>query len=530
MAEASQQTPVPSNGWRVARTAGALLATLSGVPYALFVLAAPLSLVTPEVVRDVGLSSTTTLSHAITAATCGVLLGGILAAGAVGRRLPAHLVALAGLVLLSAAALAMRSVHSLAEIALARAVQGAGAGVLLVATLALAARFGRRPGRLLAGAWALSVVAGTAAAPWATYRLPFLPSAGWRTVLAPYPWLLALALAGAAVVVVASLPAEPRHGASTDPDPQAGTGTERADSHANRLGWPLLLPAGIAVAAYLIRPSLYSAGGTVTLYSLLLGTALVVVMLAGSVLARSAGWHWGAAPPVVAVAAAVLTVTGDNAFTAALFDGGGRWPLATAHVLPALGGAALLGGLATVAGAACPEPTHRRLAVGGLVAAAGGALLTLASGVAPTAVGTVVVWVGLGFALGAVLRVTGTAAAGWLGSGFAVVAALASVHQSTLRTAFTASAVPSAGGGDATNFLHQGFVDAQRVWVGISAVLLVLAAAVVTRLAGRSAAPDATPGPDGADGEQDPVATAEDLGEPGPAAGESGRETATERA
>lgn len=465
--------------WQAARTVGALLATLSAVPYALFVLAVPLSLITPEVVREVGLSSTTTLSRAITAATCGLLLAGVLAAGAVGTRIPAHVVSLAGLVILSAAALWMRSVGNLAELAAARAAQGVGAGTVLVATLAVAATFGPRQGRLLVGGWVLSVVVATAATPWATYRLPFLPDEGWRAVLTPYPWLLALGLVGTAVVVLTSL-------GSRRP-PAATGGTDSADGQAGRLGWPLLLPAGIAVAAYLIRPSLYSAGGTVTLYSLLLGTALVVIALAGVVLARSAGWRWGAAPPVVAAAAAVLTVTGTNAFTVALFDGGGHWPLATGHVLPALGGAALVGALGTAAGSFCPQHAHRVLTVAGLLVAAAGALVTLPGGVGATAAGTIVVWAGVGLALGAVLRVTGTVAAGWLGAGFVVVGALASVHESTLRTAFTARATPADGSADGTDFLRAGFLDAQRVWIVISAVLLLIVAALVARIARRPA-------------------------------------------
>ncbi|HEX5495076.1 MAG TPA: hypothetical protein VFX70_10935 [Mycobacteriales bacterium] len=496
MAEASAgetSHPTRSAPWQSVRAAGSLLATLSAVPYALFVLAVPLSLVTPQVVRDVGLSSTTTLARAITAGTCGVLLAGVFAAGAVGRRIPAHLVSLAGLVVLSAAALWIPSVSSLGELALARAAQGAGAGAVLVATLATAAGFGPRRGHLLTGAWALSAVVATALAPWATYRLPFLPAEGWRSVLRPYPWLLALALVGTAVVVLTSLGSRSHRSEVIEPvaDPEADP-LDRADGHAGRLGWPLLLPAGIAVAAYLIRPSLYSAGGTATLYSLLLGTALVVVALAGVALARSAGWRWGAAPPVVAVAAAVLTVTGSNAFTLALFDGAGHWPLATGHVFPALGGAALGGGLATIAGRICPRRSRPTLTVAGLLLAAAGSFLPLSGGVALTAAGTIVVWVGVGLALGAVLGVTGPVAAGWLGAGFAVVGTLASVQQSAVRTEFTTRAVPAGGGSDATSFLRTGFTDAHQAWIVISGVLLVLVALLVAWMARRRTVPTTT--------------------------------------
>ena len=474
------EDPVPSTPRQSIRVAGALLATLSAVPYALFVVAAPLSLVTPQVVRDLGLSSTDTLFRAITAATCGLLVAAVVAAAAVGRRVPAHLVCLAGLIMLSGAPLWMRSVGSLTELAIARAVQGAGAGAVLVATLAAAATVGSSRGRLLTGAWALSAVVATAVAPWAIYRLPFDTSGEWRAVLAPYPWMLALALAGTAMVALAS----PRGRSATDTDTVPDTTTERhtagrsrADRHAGQLGLPLALPVAIAVGDYLLRPSLSPASGTVTLHSLLLVTALIVVALGSVVLARSAGWRWGAAPPVVAVAAAVLTVTGNDAFTVALFDGGGHWPLATGHVLPALGGAALAGGLAVVAGIAGPRRVVQKLTVAGLSLAAVAVLVPLAGGVVATATGAVLVWAGVGLALGATLRATGTIAGAWVGAGFAVVGAMAAMHESTVRAAFTARAV--SGNGVESDFLRTGFADTQRVWVVISCVLLLLTAALV---------------------------------------------------
>lgn len=503
------ENPVPFTLRQSVRVVGAVLATVFAVPYALFVVAAPLSLVTPQVVGDIDLSSTDMLARAITAATGGLLVAAIAAAGAVGRRVPAHLVCLSGLVMLAGASLWMRSVGGLGELALARTVQGAGAGAVLVATLAAAATFGSVAGRTLTGAWALSVVGATAVAPWATYRLPFDTSGEWRAVLAPYPWMLALALAGTATVVLAaSLPGRLPAGA----DAHTGTAAEprtnqpRMDRHAGRLGLPLVLPVVIAVGDHLLRPSLSPASGTVTLYSLLMVTALAIIGLGAVLLARAGGWWWGAAPPVVAAAAAVLTVAGDNAFTVALFDGGGHWPLATGHVLPALGGAALAGGLAVVAGIASPRRVSRTLTVTGLLVAAGAATIPLAGGMAPTAVGTILVWAGVGLALGATLRVTGAVAGAWVAAGFAVVGALATMHAETVRTAFTTRAV---GDADADlTFLRTGFANAQRTWVVISCALLLLTTVLVARTVRTSlSAPDTAPGSGSAGADLDPKTT-----------------------
>ena len=128
------ENPVPFTLRQSVRVVGAVLATVFAVPYALFVVAAPLSLVTPQVVGDIDLSSTDMLARAITAATGGLLVAAIAAAGAVGRRVPAHLVCLSGLVMLAGASLWMRSVGGLGELALARTVQGAGAAIASISS------------------------------------------------------------------------------------------------------------------------------------------------------------------------------------------------------------------------------------------------------------------------------------------------------------------------------------------------------------------------------------------------------------
>lgn len=470
-APVGDKTSVSTSFWSMVHTVGSVLVAVAAVPYALVVMTAPLDLAAPAILQDLGLPSPTTLARALNAATCGGLAAAVLAAGVIVRRLVSPWVVLvSGLAALSAAALWVRSIGNVAQLAVLRGLQGLGAGAVLVACLALVGALGQHLRAVLSGAWVLAVVAGAAALPWATYRLPFSAGTEWRSVLSPYPLLFVLVLAGSAAVAVAALAGSARA--------RAWTG---GDEHAGRLGWPLVLPAGLAVAAFLIKPGGGAASEMLTFYSLLVVTTLVVVTLAGLVLIRPLGWRPGITLPLVSVVAVVLAVTAANAFNVVLFADV-RWPLPARHVLPTLAGAALVGGLACVAAVLSPPRTRRSLAVVGLLVASGGSLLPLWTTVTATAAGTATVWTGAGLALGAVVQFGGAASGAWTGAAFVIATTLAKVDSDVLRTVLTPSTRDDASPTEQLRALHDGFVSTQRVWIVCSAVLLLAVAALLARL------------------------------------------------
>ncbi|MFA1544343.1 hypothetical protein [Actinomadura monticuli] len=116
------------------------------------------------------------------------------------RRFPAWTVLAAGLAVLLVGVGTARLAHSVPLAGAVRAAQGAGAGIVLPATLVLV---WERRDRVLAAVWA-GVLAGmlVLAMPLALAAVP-RPAAGaaaadWRIALAPFPWL-AVAAAGAAL-------------------------------------------------------------------------------------------------------------------------------------------------------------------------------------------------------------------------------------------------------------------------------------------------------------------------------------------
>jgi hypothetical protein len=455
--------------WPWVHRVGAVLVALAAVPYALVVATTPLEPAAPSILRELGLPPATTLARALTAATCGLLAAAALGAAVIVRRLaPPWVVLTAGMAALAAGALWVRSVDSVAQLAALRGVQGAGAGAVVVASVALVGTVGGRARTVLSAALLVAVLAGSAALPWATYRLPFAVGSGWRDVVAPYPVAFMLALAGTAAVAVAALAARTAAG-------DAGAGDEQA----GRLGWPLVLPAGVGAGAYLLRPA--AAGQMLTLHALLLLTTVVVVLLAGVAVVRAVGWRAAVTPALVVVVAAVLTVTSANAFSVALFADA-RWPLPTAHVLPALGGAALAGSAACVAAAVSPRRLRRFLTTAGLLAAAVGVLLPLSTGVAVTSAGTVLVWAGAGLALGAAVEWTGAAAGTWCGAATVTAAILAGVVSTALRATLTPSTSDAAAAVDRLAALHDGFLGAQRITIAACALLLAGGVVLVARL------------------------------------------------
>ncbi|MEO3824766.1 hypothetical protein [Actinomadura sp. B10D3] len=178
---------------------GTLLLTLTAVPAAVLVVPDASVNVVPAAAHALGLGRGDV--PALLRAT-GLSLPALVAAvplGAVAaRRLPAWAVLVAGLVALLAGLWAARFAHSVALAGTVRAVQGAGAGIVLPASLVLV---WERRSRTLAAVWAGALAGALVLAmPLALGAVP--PEGGiardWSAALAPSP-PLAVAAAGAAI-------------------------------------------------------------------------------------------------------------------------------------------------------------------------------------------------------------------------------------------------------------------------------------------------------------------------------------------
>lgn len=124
------------------------------------------------------------------------------------RRLPAWLVLTLGLCCALGGVLAIDAVATVPLIGAARVAQGAGAGMILPATLVLV---WERRRRALTALWAGALAAALLLAmPLALRSVPVATEAApapdaWRTVLQPYPWIIGIALAAAAVCALAQV-------------------------------------------------------------------------------------------------------------------------------------------------------------------------------------------------------------------------------------------------------------------------------------------------------------------------------------
>ncbi len=107
------------------------------------------------------------------------------------RRLRAGPVLLAGLLVMAAADLLGGTAGTVLEIGVDRTLHGLGAGIAMVAMVAVVAEQ-RQAYRSVAGVWAAVMVAGLAAAP--ELMRHRVTSGGWRAALQPYPWLTGAAL------------------------------------------------------------------------------------------------------------------------------------------------------------------------------------------------------------------------------------------------------------------------------------------------------------------------------------------------
>jgi hypothetical protein len=189
-----------------------LLVAITAVPIVALVVPNTVSYVVGPALRDLGLGNgqAAGLVRANGLALPALLLAVPISAVAA-RRVPAWLVLLTGLLCVLTGEIAAQFAGSVPVIGTVRVVQGIGAGVILPATLILV---WERHGRVLITLWAgVFTAALLLAMPAAMYAVPApqapsgqlsdgAASDRWRTVLQPYPWLIGLALAAVAVLVI----------------------------------------------------------------------------------------------------------------------------------------------------------------------------------------------------------------------------------------------------------------------------------------------------------------------------------------
>ncbi|WP_037559570.1 hypothetical protein [Spirillospora albida] len=304
----------------------ALAATAVAVPAAVLTVPDATPEVVPSAVGDLGSLDVAALLRAT-----GLALPALLLAVPVGsvaaRRWPPPLVLAAGGALLLGGCAAARIAGTVPQVAAARTVLGAGAGLLLPAALVLV-RERRSPA--LAAVWA-GVLAGALllAAPLALNAVPAPGNDGWRIALAPFPWTAPLVLAVAAACAV------PRWRADPLPPPR---GAERA-----RLVLPLVPAAGLALLAVVAAHG-WSPGARLVVAAVGLAALLGLALAAGR--DATAGDPSGCAVAMVAAGLLCHPVAGPLAGLAAAGPpGGGTVPVAP---FAAAAGAALAGALAAV--------------------------------------------------------------------------------------------------------------------------------------------------------------------------------------
>lgn len=304
-----------------------LLLALVAVPAAVLVVPDAVNNVVPQAL--VGLGADTSQAGDLIRSS-GLSLPALLVmvpgAAVAARRLPPWAVLLAGLFCVLAGEFLALKAGSVPLIGAARALQGAGAGAVLPATLILAwARRERLPLALWAGAFTAALVVGM---PLALAAVP-LGTPDWRPVFSPHPMLVAAALAVGALAVIV--------GSRTMPLPVL-----RAPERTQLL-LPLVPAAGFAflAVAATIGPLTYG----VTLIVAGLGmVALTGLAILGS-RDTSTGSPLGVAIVMVAVGLMTMPVTAPFAGLAAGHHNPGD--LSSVPFL-AGGAAALAGALATV--------------------------------------------------------------------------------------------------------------------------------------------------------------------------------------
>ena len=455
-----------------------LLILVTAVPAAILVLPNTASYVVPSAVRDLGLSEGEAAGFVRAA---GFALPALLLttppAVVLGRRLPAWAVLFAGLALLLGAQASAPYVTSVPLLGAVRAVQGAGAGVVLPTALLLA--WERRERRLTAGVWAAGLAAALLLATPAVLVAtpgpddPYAPA--WRAILHPYWWLGAIALVGTGLLALLRLRPVPAPGAP-------------AETRGERLLMmlPVAPSAGFAFLAVVTGYD-WSPGAQLLL------AACAIAGLLGLALVGSRGAVTGSplgyAVVMVAVGLLTMPVTGP---LAGLLGGRG---VPFGPFAAGAGCAALAVLTATVSARAAGRGAL--ISGYGLAVAAIVAFLAMGTGAgrwelsaALGALGT-----GVGLALGTALR-PAEAGPALFGLTLCVPAVLGGhLVVGPLQVA-RVGAVTKAGGGTAEAL--RALTEAYRMWlVGACAIAVVLAAATLwagrgrrRRRAGIVAAPD----------------------------------------
>jgi hypothetical protein len=305
----------------------AFLVALVAVPAAVLVVPDAVTNVVPQALAGLG-AGTGQTGDLIRASGLSLpaLLVMVPGAAVAARRLPPWAVLLAGLFCVLAGELLALKAGSVPLIGAARALQGAGAGAVLPATLILVwARRERLPLALWAGTFTAALVVGM---PLALAVVP-LGTLDWRPVFSPHPILIGAALMVAALAVIAatrmvSLP------------------VLRAPERTQLL-LPLVPAAGFAFLAVAATIGPWTPGATLIVAGLGL-VALTGLAILGS-RDNSTGSPLGVAIVMVAVGLTTMPVTAPFAGLAA-----GHHNPGDLSTVPFLAGAAgaLAGALATV--------------------------------------------------------------------------------------------------------------------------------------------------------------------------------------
>jgi MFS family permease len=477
----------------------ALIVVITSVPAAVLVIPNTMSYVVAQALSDLGLQGTQAAGLVrATGLALPALLLAVPVAAVLARRFPASVVLMAGLAAVLAGELVAEITDTVILVGVVRVIEGLGAGTVLPASLAVAWRHDgprrERPrqegprhdgppqdrpgrgGRALAAVWAGALVASLIAAmPLALYGMPAGRAPGadppglvpggqvttdWRAALQPYPALVAVALAAAALCGLLRSPALPvlRHPERTQLllpfAPAAGFAFLAV---VTTYGWPVgaqLLVAGIGLAGL---TGLAIVGSRDATAGTPLGFAVVVVTtgLLGM-------------PVAAPLAGLISTHLGPQGVPMTPFAAGAA--------------AALIGGL--VASRLRDTATRTAVLVGhGLAVVAVLVLLATntTSGALPVTAPLVLLGAGLAIALAASLRAAGVGSALFgltlcfpaVLCGYLVIGPL-QVHE--------VGTVVAVGGG--TAHLVYALITAFRIWLIVAGVLAVLLAGAV-RLAGR---------------------------------------------
>ncbi|WP_242905813.1 hypothetical protein [Actinomadura terrae] len=477
MSTRTSEHPPRTAAWRgraaaVTAASGALAMAATVLPAAVMTVPDTTANVAPAAAEALGLGTgdLPDLLRATGLSLPALLLAVPLAAVAA-RRFSACSVAASGLLVLLAGIGAARLAGSVAQAGLVRAMEGAGAGVVLPASLVL---IWERRSRALAALWAGGLVCALLMAMPVALRLVPVSGgtaaggAGWRAALAPTPWPAIAAIAAVALFLFLRgrgpwrLPA-PRH------------------SERGRLVLPLVPAAGFAFLA-VIAADAWSPGARLAVGALAL-PALVALALAGGA-DPAAGSPHGCAVVMIAVGLLGYPVAAPLAGLAAV----------DAHARGAAGASLLpfaLAGAAAIAGALASVRARPRAAVlTGYCLMLAAPLLGLAAdhtfgGLAGRA-GLLAVLIplgaGAGLALAASLRDAGAGAA-LFGLALLFPAVLAGqLMVLSLQTSWLVRARPVTQA-QQLDALTGGY----QAWLGLAAASAVLLAAVTARAGARAA-------------------------------------------